>query len=100
MASLPSPGGNLTGVAFFFAEICAKRVELIKEAIPSLTRIAVFVNPTSPATSIALAAMQRTASALGVELVPIEVKARDDIAAAIDVGGAAGSGARGHRRPV
>ena len=83
VASLHSPGGNLTGVAFFFAEICAKRVELIKEAIPSLTRIAVFVNPTSSATSIALAAMQRTASALKCEIVPIEVTALDDIGAAV-----------------
>ena len=83
VASLARPGGNLTGLTFFFAEICAKRVELIKEAIPTLTRVAVFVNPANPSHPIALAAMQRTASALGVELVPIEVKARDDIAAAI-----------------
>ena len=83
VTSLHSPGGNLTGVAFFFAEICAKRVELIKEAIPSLTRIAVFVNPTSSATSIPLAAMQRTASALNGELVPIELTASDDIGAAV-----------------
>jgi putative tryptophan/tyrosine transport system substrate-binding protein len=86
VASLHRPGGNLTGVAFFFAEVCAKRVELIKEAIPSLTRIAVFVNPTSSvtsATSIPLAAMQRTASALNGEIVPIELTARDDIGAAV-----------------
>jgi putative ABC transport system substrate-binding protein len=83
VASLHRPGGNLTGVAFFFAEICAKRVELIKEAIPSLSRIAVFINPTSSATSIPLAAMQRTASALNGELVPIELPARDDIGAAV-----------------
>ena len=83
VASLHRPGGNLTGVAFFFAEICAKRVELIKEAIPSLSRIAVFINPTSSATSIPLAAMQRTASALNGELVPIELTARDDIGAAV-----------------
>ena len=83
VASLARPGGNLTGLTFFFAEICAKRVELIKEAIPTLTWLAVFVNPANPSHPIALSAMQRTASALGVELVPIEVKARDDIAAAI-----------------
>ena len=83
VASLHRPGGNLTGVAFFFAEICAKRVELIKEAIPSLSRIAVFFNPTSSATSMMLAAMQRTASALNGELVPIELTARDDIGAAV-----------------
>ena len=83
VASLARPGGNLTGMTFFFAEICAKRVELIKEAISTLTRVAVFVNPANPSHALALAAMQRTASALGVELVPIEVKARDDIAVAI-----------------
>jgi putative tryptophan/tyrosine transport system substrate-binding protein len=83
VASLARPGGNLTGLTFFFAEICAKRVELIKEAIPSLSRVAVFVNPANPATSIPLTAMQRTASALKSELVPIEVTTPDDIAAAI-----------------
>ena len=83
VASLARPGGNLTGLTFFYAEICAKRVELIKEAVPSLTRIAVFVNPANPATSIPLTAMQRTASALKSELVPIEVTTPDDIAAAI-----------------
>ena len=83
VASLARPGGNFTGLTFFYAEICAKRVELIKEAVPSLTRIAVFVNPANPATSIPLTAMQRTASALKSELVPIEVTTPDDIAAAI-----------------
>jgi putative ABC transport system substrate-binding protein len=83
VASLARPGGNLTGLTFFFAEICAKRVELIKEAIPALTRLAVFVNSANPSHPIALSVMQRTASALAVELVPIEGKAQDDIADAI-----------------
>jgi ABC-type uncharacterized transport system substrate-binding protein len=83
VASLARPGGNLTGLTFFLAEICAKRVELIREAIPTLTRVAVIVNPSNPSHPIVLEVMQRTAGALGVELVPVEVKARDDIAAAI-----------------
>jgi len=83
VASLARPGGNLTGMTFFVPEVCAKRVELIKEAIPTLIRVAFFVNPANPSHPIALTVMQRTASALGVELVPMEVKARDDIAAAI-----------------
>jgi putative ABC transport system substrate-binding protein len=82
VASLARPGGNLTGLTFFFAELCAKRVELIKEAIPALTRLAVFFNPVNPSHPIALSAMQRTASALGVELVLMEVSAHDDLAAA------------------
>ena len=81
--SLARPGGNLTGLTFFFAEICAKRVELIKEAIPTLTRLAVLLNPANPSAAIAVSHMQRTAGALGVELMPMEVKSRDDIAAAI-----------------
>ena len=48
VASLARPGGNLTGLTFFFAEICAKRVEMIKEAIPTLVRAAVLVNPANP----------------------------------------------------
>jgi ABC-type uncharacterized transport system substrate-binding protein len=81
--SLAQPGGNLSGMAFFFAEICAKRVELMKEAIPSLNRVAVFVNPANPAMSIPLTTMQETARALNIELVPIEVEAREDIPAVI-----------------
>ena len=79
VASLARPGGNLTGLTFFLAEICSKRVELIREAIPTLTRVAVIVNPSNPSHPIVLEVMQRTAGALGVELVPVEVKVRDDI---------------------
>src|SRR5215204_7341435 len=42
--SLARPGGNLTGQTFFFAEICAKRIEIIKAAIPGLTRLAVLID--------------------------------------------------------
>jgi putative tryptophan/tyrosine transport system substrate-binding protein len=83
VASLARPGGNLTGLTFFFVEVCAKRVELIKEAVPTLTRLVILVNPANPAHPIALSIMQHTAAALGVELIPIEVKARDDLAPAI-----------------
>jgi putative tryptophan/tyrosine transport system substrate-binding protein len=89
--SLARPGGNLTGTTFFFAEICAKRVELIKEAIPAMTRLAVLVNPANSSNRIALSAMQRTARAVQVELVPVEVKVRDDIAAATTTVGAEAS---------
>ena len=74
--SLARPGGNVTGLTFFFVEICAKRVELIKEAIPALSRIAVLINPANPSHLLALSAMQGMASALGVELVPVR---REDL---------------------
>ena len=78
--SLARPGGNVTGLTFFFVEICAKRVELIKEAIPGLSRIAVLINPANPSHLLALSAMQGMASALGAELVPVEARGLDDIA--------------------
>jgi putative ABC transport system substrate-binding protein len=81
--SLARPGGNVTGLTFFFVEICAKRVELIKEAIPALNRIAVLINPANPSHLLALPTMQSMASALGAELVPVETKGLDDIAATI-----------------
>jgi putative tryptophan/tyrosine transport system substrate-binding protein len=78
VASLARPDGN-----FFFAEICAKRVELIREVIPALTGVAVLVNSANPSHAIALKAMQQTAGALQIEVVPLEVKERQEIAAAI-----------------
>ena len=83
VSSLARPGGNLTGLTFFATEISAKRVELIKEAIPDMSRLAVLDNPDLPLMAIILAGVQRAASELGLELVRIAVKGRDDIAAAI-----------------
>jgi putative ABC transport system substrate-binding protein len=80
--SIARPGGNLTGLTFFFAEICAKRVELIKEAVPGATRLGVLVNPVNPTGEMALTAMQRTADSLRVELLPVNVRAPDGIAGA------------------
>jgi putative ABC transport system substrate-binding protein len=82
VTSIARPGGNLTGLTFFFAEICAKRVELIKEAVPAATRLGVLVNPANPSGKTALTAMQRTARSLRVELLSVDVKAVDDIAGA------------------
>jgi putative ABC transport system substrate-binding protein len=49
VASLPRPGGNLTGVNFFNAEVAAKRLELMRELVPAAKRVAVLVNPTNAA---------------------------------------------------
>jgi putative tryptophan/tyrosine transport system substrate-binding protein len=48
VASLSRPGGNLTGVNVFNAELTAKRLELLRELVPAATRVAVLVNPSMP----------------------------------------------------
>jgi putative tryptophan/tyrosine transport system substrate-binding protein len=78
--SVARPGGNLTGLTFFFSELCAKRVELIKEAVPGLRRLGVLVNPANRSGEIALTAMQGTARSLRVELLTSDVRAEDEIA--------------------
>ena len=71
VASLAHPGGNITGSAFFAPELMAKRLELLKEIIPTLTRAGVLTF--RGYTRYFLDAMAPAAKALDVELLPIEV---------------------------
>jgi putative tryptophan/tyrosine transport system substrate-binding protein len=74
VASLARPGGNITGSTFFGPEILAKRLELLKEAVPRLVRVAVLVNPDVRDNRVYLEPTNKTAAALHVEL--LEVPAR------------------------
>src|SRR5262249_40437683 len=67
VASLAHPGGNITGSSFFNPELAAKRLELLKEVVPALTRVAVLMNPGNPVNEVSLQAMERTARSLGLE---------------------------------
>ncbi len=58
VASLARPDGNLTGINFFNVEVVAKRLELLRELIPAVTRVAVLVNPAAPA-EISVRLLQR-----------------------------------------
>ena len=69
VASLPRPGGNLTGVNFFNAEVAAKRLELMRELVPAAKRVAVLVNPTNAANTEAnLRQLQPAAKALQAQI--------------------------------
>ena len=72
--SLARPGGNITGSSFFGPELYAKRLELLKEAIPGVTRVAGFLNQDNPANRLAFKAMELTAQSLGVEVHRVEVR--------------------------
>jgi putative ABC transport system substrate-binding protein len=67
--SLARPGGNMTGINFFAAELVAKRLELLRELVPTAKRVAVLVNPAEPTIAeTTLRDVERAAHALGLQL--------------------------------
>jgi putative ABC transport system substrate-binding protein len=69
VTSLARPGGNLTGVNFFNAELIAKRLELLRELVPAATRVAVLVNPANvEASQSTLREMPAAARAIGLQI--------------------------------
>jgi putative tryptophan/tyrosine transport system substrate-binding protein len=79
VSSLAHPGGNLTGLSDFHADLITKRLELIKEAVPSAARIAVLLNPANPTCAPQMKDLSAVAPALGVTLFAIEANEPDDI---------------------
>lgn len=77
VASYPRPGGNITGVAFIGPEY-GKRLELLKEAIPGLSRVALIYNPENRGSVLALKETERWAASLGVRLEPQKFRGPDD----------------------
>src|SRR5262245_39640 len=68
VASLARPGGNLTGLNFFAAEVAAKRLELLRQLVPTATRVAVLVNPgNARTTETTLAEVKPAARAIGLQ---------------------------------
>jgi putative ABC transport system substrate-binding protein len=71
VASYNRPGGNATGVALNSDELTAKRVELLHELLPVSVRLALLVNPSNPNARELIAELQRTAHAMGRELISV-----------------------------
>jgi putative ABC transport system substrate-binding protein len=82
VASLARPGGNITGLSNFVSELSGKRLELLKETVPKLARVAVFGTSTSPGNSQALRDTELAAGALAVTLQYLDVRGSKDIEAA------------------
>ncbi len=83
VANLARPGGNITGLSNSSSILVAKRLELLKEVVPSASRIAVFFNPAVGHTARQLKTLKAVAPGLGVTLMPIEF-AKPNIERAFD----------------
>jgi putative ABC transport system substrate-binding protein len=82
--SLAHPGGNATGLSLMTEDLTGKRLELLKEAVPSLSRVALLIHFSTPSKERAIKLYQTAAEALGISLWPVEISNPDDIEPAFD----------------
>ena len=82
VASLARPGGNITGLSTLAPEISGKQLELLKEIIPKLSRVAVFGTSTQPGNAQSLKEVELAAGALAVKLQYVDVLSPEDIESA------------------
>jgi len=81
VASLAHPGGNVTGLADAQADLVPKRLELLKQVVPSVTRVGILWSPANPGTAPQVRIAEGAAPALGLTVLPVAVKGprRDDL---------------------
>src|SRR5262249_25692673 len=79
VASLAHPGGNVSGLSLMHAELSAKRLQLLKEAIPRLTRVAVLWNPATPWHPNVIEDLKAMAPSLSIELSAVGAGTPEDI---------------------
>jgi putative ABC transport system substrate-binding protein len=85
VASIARPGGNITGQTFFNPELRVKRVELLKEAMPRLTHVAVILNPDNPGqVGPEFQAMENAAQALNIKLQPFRLREPSELVSAFE----------------
>jgi putative tryptophan/tyrosine transport system substrate-binding protein len=84
VASLARPGGNITGLTLISPELSAKRLQLLKDAVTGISRVAAVWNPANAATALSLREMEVVAGSLAVQLHPVEVRGPDEFESAFD----------------
>jgi putative ABC transport system substrate-binding protein len=82
VASLARPGGNVTGLSIQSVDTVSKQVELLRDVVPNLHRLAVLANESNPMNRRQAEEVQAAAHALGLEVAPLDVRRADDIAPA------------------
>jgi putative ABC transport system substrate-binding protein len=82
VASLARPGGNITGLTVMTRELSGKRLELLTETVPGLSRVALLVDAGNPNRQAHLHAHEAAARGLGLQLLPLEVRGPDEFVGA------------------
>jgi putative ABC transport system substrate-binding protein len=84
VASLTRPGGNVTGLSILSTDIASKRLELLREAAPNIRRLAVIANVGYPQGFLEVGELRVISRALGIDIVPLEIRRAEDIGPAIE----------------
>jgi putative ABC transport system substrate-binding protein len=84
IASLARPGGNVTGLSTQQADLASKRLELLREAVPGIRRLAVFANAGNPQAVLEVDEIKAVARTLGIEIASLEIRRAQDIAPAFE----------------
>jgi putative ABC transport system substrate-binding protein len=84
VASLSRPGGNVTGLSLQAPDVAGKRLELLREVVPSLRRLAIMANVGHPAAVLETGEVEAASRGLGLDVVRLEIMRGEDITPAID----------------
>jgi putative ABC transport system substrate-binding protein len=84
VASLSRPGGNMTGLSNQQTELAGKRVELLRDVVPGLLRLAIMANVGNPASVIEMDDVWAAARTVGLEAIKLEIRRAEDIAPALE----------------
>jgi putative ABC transport system substrate-binding protein len=84
VASLARPGGNITGLSNQTRELAGKRLELLREVVPGLHRLAILVNVGNPSAVLEMGEAQAAARTLGLDVAVVEIRRAEDIGPAFE----------------
>jgi len=84
VASLARPGGNITGLSMQSTDLAGKRLELLREVLPRLRRLATIGNAGNPQAVLEMGEVQAVARGLGIEVAPLKIRRAEDIAPAFE----------------
>ncbi|HKH01941.1 MAG TPA: ABC transporter substrate-binding protein, partial [Bradyrhizobium sp.] len=84
VGSLSRPGGNVTGLSNQATDLASKQVELLRDVVPNLRRLAILANADAPNARLEITEVQAAARRLGIEVMAFEIRRAEDIASAFE----------------